>query len=341
VICNVPYHNRMKVPARLWSFGKFALLGTVASVRERGPEIVFATSTPLTVGIPGRISAALRRIPYVFEVRDLWPEDLLAAERLKPGPLYRVCQALEAFSYARAARILLVSRGFHDRLLERGLPPDRLKTIHLGGDGRLFEGAEPDSAWLQEHGLEGKTIAIYAGSFGDANGLSQVLDAAAHLRDRPEIALVMIGDGKMRGELEARAAREGLHNVRLLPPVPKERLPGVFCCCHVGLMILKQIVRPRWVTPNKLFDYMFSGLPTVVNFPGTTAELVQAEGIGSVSEPGSAEDLAAHIRRWADDPQERARVGEHARELAFAEYDRKTIARKLLDVFQQVVDEAG
>jgi glycosyltransferase involved in cell wall biosynthesis len=340
VTCNAYYSNKQKVPARLMAFVKFAILATWACLRERGVDLIFPTSTPLTVGIPGRIAAALKRVPYVFEVRDLWPEDLLAADRIKPGLQYRVWGWLERFSYAKARRILLVSRGFHDRLLERGFAPERLETVLLGADGRLFEGVKPDEEYLAAHGLSGKTLAVYTGAHGDANGLFQVIDAAELLRDRPDIALVFIGDGKMKAPLRDAAAAKGLTNVHLLDPVPKHQLPGILAACHIGLMILKQISRPRWVTPNKIFDYMFTGIPSIVNFPGTTADMVQADGSGLVSEPGSARDLANKIAHLADYPGERAAIGRRAREVAWKKYDRKMIAESLARVFETVLAES-
>lgn len=339
VICNAYYSNRLRVPARIWSFFKFALLSTIATIGQRRPDLIFATSTPLTVGIPGRVGAALRRVPYVFEVRDLWPEDLLAAGRMKRGLQYKAWEWLERFSYAKAKKILLVSKGFHDRLLERGYPADRLRTILLGADADLYRSLHPDQGYLREHGLDGKAIAVYTGAHGDANGLDQVLDAALRLLARDDIAIVFIGEGKMRPQLMERAQREGLTNVRFLEAVPKLQLPNILAACHIGLMILKQIPRPRWVTPNKIFDYMFAGLPSIVNFAGTTAELVIADGTGVASVPGSAEDLAARIAHWADHPEEREAIGQRAREWAMARYDRRSIARQLAEVFEEALRE--
>ncbi len=338
VVCRAHYSNKQRVSARLWSFLKFACLATLACIRERSADLIFATSTPLTVGIPGRVGAAVKRIPYVFEVRDLWPEDLLAAGRIKPGVQFKLWEWLESFSYKKARKILLVSEGFHARLIERGFAPERLRTILLGADARYYVDAQPDAKFLERHGLAGKTIAVYAGAHGDANGLIQVIEAAERLRDRPDIAIVLIGDGKVKPDLVETVAERKLDNVHLLSPVPKRDLPGVLTGCHIGLMILKQIVRPRWVTPNKIFDYMFAGLPTIVNFAGTTAELVEKEGVGVASEPGSAEDLAAKIRYFADHPDERDAIARHARRIALEKFDRKVIAGQLADVFEECVN---
>lgn len=333
VVCNARYSNNLSVPARLWCWFKFIVLATVACMFERGSDLIFATSTPLTVGVPARIASALLRVPYVFEVRDLWPEDLLAAGRMKPGLQYSVWQWLERFCYAKAKMILLVSKGFHDRLLERGFDPARLKTILLGADGSLFENVQPNTAFFADRGLADKTIAVYTGAHGDANGLHQLIEAADLLRDRPDIAIVLIGQGKMKETLQADIDAQGLTNIHLLDPVTKLELPAILVASHIGLMILKQIERPRWVTPNKIFDYMFSGLPSIVNFAGTTADLVEAEDVGVASIPGSGKDLAENITRWADHPEERAAVGKRAREVATQKFDRFEIARQLADVF--------
>lgn len=337
VVCNARYSNKQRVPARLVSFFKYIVLALVACLRERNLDLVFATSTPLTVGIPGRIGAGLKRVPYVFEVRDLWPEDLLDAGRVKPGLQYKVWEWMERFSYAKAKKILLVSQGFHTRLLERGFDPERLETIELGADGALFRDAQPDHDYIARHGLAGKTIAIYTGAHGDANGLFQLLDTAEHLRDRPDIAVVLIGDGIRKQALIEDAQRRGLSNVTFLDPVPKVQLPSILSASHIGLMILKQIARPRWVTPNKIFDYMFTGIPAVVNFEGTTADLVAAENVGLVSKPGDPVDLADKIRYLADHPEVRRELGQRGREVAFSRYDRPMIARRLADVFEECV----
>jgi glycosyltransferase involved in cell wall biosynthesis len=334
VACNAFYSNKLGVAARLWCFMKFALLALLVCLKERRVDVVFATSTPLTVGIPGRLGATLRGIPYVFEVRDLWPEDLLDAGRIKPGLQYMVWEWLELFSYRKAAKILLVSQGFHNRLLERGFDPDRLETVMLGADSSLYEMLTPDHEFFNAHGLNGKFIAVYTGAHGDANGLDQLIEAAEHLRRRGDIAIVLLGEGKMKDTLRAQAAEKGLTNFRLIDPVPKSRLPNILAACHVGLMILKQIKRPRWVTPNKIFDYMFAGLPSIVNFAGTTADMVEADGAGVASIPGDNKDLAEKIMYWADHADERAAIGRHARELAFKKYDRKMIARRLAEIFE-------
>ncbi len=338
VVCNVPYSNKLSIPQRVWAFFGYAGLATVALARERDVDVVFGTSTPLTVGLPTRIGAALKRVPYVFEVRDLWPEDLVAAGRMKEGPALRFWEWLEAFSYGKAHKILLVSKGFHDRMLERGFEPDRLETLVLGGDASLFRDLKPNTDFLAQHGLADKYVAAFTGAHGDANGLFQLLDAAEELRDRDDIAVILIGDGSAKPSLVTDAAARGLTNIHFIDAMPKSKLVHVLAACDVGLMILKQLERPRWVTPNKLFDYMFVGLPVLVNFAGTTAELVDDEGVGCSVTPGDPKALAAQLRAWADDKAEAKRLGARGKELAFKKFDRRPIAKRLVQILSEAVE---
>jgi len=337
-VCNVPYSNKFGSKRRTWAFLWFAVLATWAALFVRKVDLVFATSTPLTVGIPGYIAAALKRVPFVFEVRDIWPESFVRSGWVKGTELsIRLMERLEVFLYNHAQKVLLVSPGFEKRLIERGFPPDKLKTILLGADGALFADAQVDEAFLDRYHLRGKAIAIYTGAHGKANGLDYILDAAALSRDRPDIAYVLIGEGAEKPRLIDRARNEGLDNVVFAEAVPKERLGGVLAACHIGLMILKHIGEPRPVTPNKIFDYMFMGMPAVVNFEGPTLDMVRQEDCGVYADPTRPEALAEAVKALADDPDRRRRMGENAVRAARQKYDRKIIAGQLMQTFEQVL----
>jgi glycosyltransferase involved in cell wall biosynthesis len=192
---------------------------------------------------------------------------------------------------------------------------------------------------MKSLGIDDKFVAVYTGAHGVANGLFQVLDAAELLRHRDDIAFLFVGDGRERQNLLNQIASRALKNCHMPGQVPKTRIPGILLACHVGLQILTQVSRPRWVTPNKLFDYMFAGMPTIVNFAGTTGELVEREQVGLASSPGSAADLAAKVAYYAVNPAIREQIGRRAREFAWARYDRASIASQLLDEFRGVIAE--
>ena len=336
-VCNAPYSNHFGGIKRLWSFLGFGVLATISCLRVGRVDLVFATSTPLTVAIPGMLGASLKRVPFVFEVRDIMPEAYVESGAMKPGLSVWLAERLEAKAYKSARRILLVSPGFEKRLKDRGLPPEKLKTICLGADGNLFIDAEPDEQFIKDHGLEGKTVAIFTGAHGRANGLYYVLDAAEQTKDRDDIRYVLIGEGREKPNLQQQAKERGLTNVVFADAVPKERLVGILAASHIGLMILRYYGKPRPVLPNKIFDYMFMGMPTLVNFRGPTADLVEKHRCGVLVDPEKPEEMAEQVKLLADDPEKRKELGERAKEVAWRRFDRKVIADELADTFAEVV----
>lgn len=336
IICNATYVQTMTGPRRMLAFLWFAFIATLAGLRERGLNLVFATSTPLTVVIPGVIVSKLKRKPYVFEARDLWPEDNVAAGTIKEGSLlHRFLLFLERVSYREARQITVVSEGFYKRLLERGIPKNKLNLIPLGADGEKFAQAVANDRPFREKGLEGKKIAIYTGTHGYTNGLFQLIDAAELLKQREDIAIVLFGKGSKKPELIEDAKRRGLSNVHFFDPIPIGELVNVMAACHMGLIVFRQISRPRWLTPNKFYDYCFSALPSIVNFAGTTAEIVQREKIGLACEPGSAQALADAIIHYADNEAERKETGERAKAFCWENYDRKNISGAVDELFSK------
>ncbi len=340
IVCNVPYSNHQGFCGRMWVFLWFAFLATFAALSVTKPDLIFATHTPLTVGIPGYIASWFKRTPFVFEVRDLWPEGWVIIGLAKEtNILIRLMAVLERFLYRNADKILLVSKGFENRLIERGYRREKLKTIHLGANGELFLKLKPNEEFRQRHKLGNKTVAVYTGAHGWGNGLDYILDAAGLLKDRDDIVFMMIGEGREKPSLKKRAEEMGLTNVRFIDSVPKTQLPGILAICHIGLMFLLNVGPDRMVTPNKIFDYMFTGLPTIVNFRGTTIEMVKSEGIGTFADPTKPEELVEKVVCWAEHPEEAKAIGNRAREIAYAKYDRRRITEELLNTFKQVCEQ--
>jgi len=337
-VCNVRYSNKLSGLKRTWAFLWFACLATIAALRVKKPDLVFATSTPLTVGIPGYIAALLKRVPFIFEVRDIWPESFVLSGWVSEKSLsVRLMAMLEAFCYRKAAKILLVSKGFEKRLIERGLDPSKLKTVLLGADGNMFVDVKRDEAFLDRYNLRGKMIAVFTGAHGKANGLDYIVEAARFSVDRPDIAYVLIGAGSEKQRLMDKARAAGLDNIVFADPVPKEKLPGILAVCHTGLMILKHIDGGRPVTPNKIFDYMFMGMPSIVNFRGPTDDMVREHDCGLFADGTNPRDLAEKVKLLADDPEKCRQMGQNAMKAAREKYDRKIIADQLIETFEQVL----
>lgn len=337
IVCNAYHSNYQNRFARMRSFVWFAFLATIATLTVTRPDLVFATSLPLTVGIPGFITARLQQIPFIFEVRDIYPEtDIIAGYLRKGSIIERLLTLLEWFMYIKADQILLVSPGFQKRLIERGYDGKKMRTVLLGADGEIFKNLRPNERFRKNYGLEGKTLAVYTGSHGTANGLDYVLDAAELLQKQDAIVFILIGDGREKPRLKLRAERMGLKNVRFVDSVSKTELPGLLAACNIGLMILRYI-GPRPVTPNKIFDYMFAALPTIVNFRGATIEMVEADQTGIFADPTKPEVLAEKILYWAEHPKEARQIGERARKIAYQKYERRHIAEQIAEAFKETI----
>jgi len=336
IVCNVLYSSHQGFIARFWTYIWFAVLASFAVIFTRKTDVVFATHTPLTVGIPGYIGSRLKRVPFVFEVRDLWPESDIIAGNLKENSLLAKCLGwLEKFLYKKADKILLVSPGFEKRLLERGYPQRKLKTILLGADGDIFRELKPNKDFRRKYNLTNETIAVYTGVHGRANGLDYILDAAGFLKERKDIVIMLIGDGMEKPRLKKRVQEMGLDNVKFADYVPKSEIGGLLACCNIGLMILAN-VGERPVTPNKIFDYMFVGLPSIINFKGPTLEMVQSDQTGVFADPEKPQELAGKIVYFADYPDEAKNMGVRARSIAYKKYDRRYIAKQLVHVFEEM-----
>lgn len=322
----LPYSNRDGFAKRSLTFLKFAVRSTWIALRT-DVDLVFATTTPLTAGIPGVAARWLRRKPFVFEVRDLWPELPKAMGVITNPVALGAMAALEWISYRSAHRCIGLSPGIVDGIARRGVSRERIAMIPNGCDLEIFGTAvEP---WRPEGVKDSDLMAVFTGAHGIANGLDAVLDAAGELkrRGRVDIKLVLIGDGKLKRQLQARAAAEALSNVVFHPPVPKTRLAGLMAAADVGMQILANVPAFYYGTsPNKFFDYIASGTPVLNNYPGWLAEIITRAQCGYAVPPENPVAFADALVHAADYPEARVQMGERARNLARAEFDRDDLA---------------
>jgi glycosyltransferase involved in cell wall biosynthesis len=336
---NVPYANRYRTPLRLASFAAFTVAAAVAGALERRPDIVYASSTPLTIGIAGLATARLKRVPFVFEVRDLWPAVPVELGALRSGPAVRSAEWLERRLYDGAEKIVVLSEGAREDLERRGIPSDKLALIPNAADLDVFRPEVVDESFREKHGLEGKFVALYAGAMGRANGLDQLVEAADALRRRGDerIAIVALGDGGERPHLEQRAAGLGLDNLLFLPPVAKDELAGIVGAADVTLTIFAPYPVLETNSPNKFFDSLAAGRPAVVNLDGWIRRLVEENDAGAWVPSGDAEALAWALSALAGDPERVERMGGNARALAEREFSRDLMAERLARTLEEAL----
>lgn len=333
-----PYGNEMTFTQRVRSFGRFAKAAT-RLVKRTDADLVFATSTPLTVGIPGMKGARRLKAPFVFEVRDLWPELAIALGVLTNPFMRSYAQRLERKIYRAATRIIALAPGIKEGVAKKGYPPAQIDMIPNGCDVDLFVPTE-ERLEMEEFGSPDEVRFIFTGAHGLANGLDAVLDAAAELMRREEygVRFIFLGQGNQKQALVDRAEAEGLTEVcTFVDSIPKNQLGYVLPRLDVGLMILKNVPSFYYGTsPNKFFDYIAAGIPVLNNYPGWLAEMIREHGIGMAVPPDDASAFADAVVYLRDHPDVRAGMGERARQMAEREFARD----KLGDQFVRALEQA-
>lgn len=328
---DLAYSNADGLLKRARTFVAFALHSVGLALSERY-DLLFATTTPLTAGIPGIFARWLRGKPFVFEVRDLWPELPRAMGVIRNPLILRAMDVLEWGSYKSAHRLVGLSPGIREGIASRGIARERIAMIPNGCDLDIFAGDTPP--WRPASIRPTDLMAVFAGTHGMANGLEAVLDAAAELqrRGRDDIKLLLIGQGKLKPTLQARAQREGLTNVVFHDPVNKAKLAGLMAATDLGLQILANVPSFYYGTsPNKFFDYIAAGLPVLNNYPGWLAEQIQAHGCGFAVAPDNPAAFADALEQAAADRPALKIMGQRARALAEAEYSRIVLANRWVD----------
>jgi len=317
---------------RVLSFLSFMFTSLVVSLKQGPLDVVWGTSPPLMQGATAWAVARLRRAAFVFEVRDLWPEFAIAIGVLRNRLLIRLSLWLEGFLYRRADALVVNSPGFMDHVQRRGA--SRVHLVPNGVDVEMFHPAEQGQAFRQALRLEGRFVVLYAGAHGISNDLGIVLDAAALLRSHPEIAIVLLGDGKEKPELMARAAAEGLGNVHFVAPLPKREMAEALAAADACLAILKPLAAYRTTYPNKVFDYMAAGRPTILAIDGVIRQVVEEAGAGVFVPPGDGGALAEAILRLAKEGEACRRMGLAARRAVERAFDRRQLAAQLLQAME-------
>lgn len=320
---------------RVISFFSFMASSLLAGLRVSEVDLVWGTSPPIFQGATAWALARWKRVPFLFEVRDLWPAFAIQVGVLRNRLLIRMSEWLERFLYRHAERVMVNSPGFIEHVRQRGAR--RVELVPNGADAAMFDPAADGAAFRQQHNLQGRFVVLYAGAHGMSNDLGVVLQAAALLQDRPEIVLALVGDGKEKPTLMAQAQQMGLSNVLFLPPVPKNEMPQALAAADVCLGILKPIPLYATVYPNKVFDYMAAGRAVILAMEGVIRQVVEGAGAGVYVPPGDPAALAQAIRCLADDPAARQEMGRRGRQCIETQFDRQICAAKLAALLDDMI----
>ena len=322
---------------RMAGFARFAAGATAAALRAERPDVVLATSPPLTIALPGIAVAKRHRTPLVFEVRDLWPEAPIQMGALSNPLAQRSARGLERAVYRSACHVVALSPGIRDGVLAAGVESDRVTMVPNASDLDIFS-PDLDSGDLRERlGLDGKFVCSYFGTMGEANDLTQVVEAATLLKGRGEsgVAFVLQGEGKRRGAIEAEVSRRSLRNVVLLPAAGKASAARLAAASDACMTIFKDVPILATNSPNKLFDTFAAGRAAIVNTGGWQRELVERHEAGVYARAGDHAHLADQVLWLRDHPKETATYGRNARRLAETEFDRRLLTERMRKVLEK------
>lgn len=332
---SIPYSNKDSISKRAFIFLKFAWKAMGYALRE-DYDLLFATSTPLTDGLPGIVAKWFRRKKFVFEVRDLWPELPKALGMKNPIFLWGM-SVLEKRSYHAADGCIGLSPGICEGIRRRSQKGKPIAMVPNGCDLDLFFPRE-DKPNVIPGVKSTDTVAVFTGAHGIANGLDAVLDMAAVLknRQRKDIKIVFVGEGKVKASLQDRAKNESLDNCIFLGQMPKKELNDVMARADIGLMVLANVPAFYYGTsPNKFFDYIASGLPIVNNYPGWLADMINKNNCGLAVEPEKPELFADALETLSADPEMRKEYGRNGRSLAEREFARDLLGGQFVDFLEK------
>jgi glycosyltransferase involved in cell wall biosynthesis len=320
---------------RSLSFVSFLFTATLAALFRAGPcDVVAATSPQMLCGLAGWIVAALKRRPFVLEVRDLWPKQIVdlgvITNPLLVWPLYR----LERFLYRRAAVIVAVAPAAAEDIIARGTPREKVATIPNGVDLAFFRPAERLNEMRERHGWGGNFVALYIGAHGLSQGLEVVIDAAERLKENRGILFACVGAGARKPALMAMVREKELQNVCFLPAVPKGLMPAYYAAADLCLVPL--LKRGVFLTniPSKMFEIMACARPMVLCAEGQALQLLEQSGGGVAVPPEDGKALAQAVAAMAGDPDAARRHGQAGRKFAEAHFSRADRAAEYLRILE-------
>lgn len=324
---------------RVLSFISFMLSSFWAGLGVRGVDLVWGTSPPIFQGFTAWLLARLKRIPFLFEVRDLWPAFAIAVGVLRNPLLIRLSRWLERFLLSRADLVMVNSPGFIEHVQRAGAR--KVQLVPNGADPAMFDPAATGAEFRHKHHLEDRFLVLYAGAHGMSNDLGVVIEAASLLRNHPQAAFIFIGDGKEKATLQARAAQLNLNNVLFLPSIAKTEIPEAIAAADACIAILKPLELYKTTYPNKVFDYMAAGRPVILAIDGVIRKVVEDAGAGIAVRPGCPTDIAGAVQTLSADPIKARAMGAAGRKAIEISFNRRELSRLLIQVIEGMGSKNG
>ncbi len=321
---------------RMLSFLSFMAVSFWTGLRVADVDLVWGTTPPIFQAVTARWIAGLKRMPFLLEVRDLWPSFAVAVGVLTNPLLIRLSEWMERGLYRRADRVVVNSPGFIEHVRSRGA--QQVEVVANGVDLAMFARRKKDQSLRRELGLVKGFLVIYAGAHGMSNDLETVLKAADLLQSEEDIHFVFLGDGKEKTNLMALAESMKLRNIHFLPSIPKDQIASTLVQADAGLAILLAVDAYKTTYPNKVFDYMAAGLPVVLAIDGVIRQVIEDAGAGLFAQPGDPKAIAESVKRLAADPVLAEQLGQAGRRGVERDFDRERLAAKMALIMEKIAE---
>ncbi len=323
---------------RTLDFVSFMFSSFLFGLFSKKVDVVVGTSPQFFTVISAWALAKLKRVPFIFELRDIWPASITAVGAMKKSKVISLLEKIEMFLYRQADSIIAVTHSFKKELIERGVEGEKIDVVLNGVDLSKYHPAENKAPeFANQFGLEGKFVAGYIGTHGLAHALDKIVDAAALLEHDDDIRVVFAGGGADRPRIEKLVAERGLKNIVMMPRQPKEKMPELWSLCNVSLVHLKDTPLFETVIPSKIFESMGMGLPIVISVPkGESSGIIEESDSGIVVPPENPEELALAIKHIKDDSSLLSGL-RHNSFKASEQYDRVKLALDMLTVIEEIV----
>jgi glycosyltransferase involved in cell wall biosynthesis len=335
----LPFPNR-KAHERMLNYTSFCLSAAVTGSFLGQPDLVIATSPQLLVGLSGWWVAKIKHVPFVLEVRDLWPESLAAVGAGNANSfLYRILHKIAGFLYRKASHIVVVTPAFRDHLIRHWrVPPEKISVVHNGVETTLFCPGTSESI-RKSLSIENKFVVSYIGTMGMAHGLETMLEAAERLQtSAPEVLFLLVGEGADRERIQAIAEAKRLTNIRFVAQQPREKIPLYISASDVCLVLLKKSGVFDTVIPTKMLEFMSCAKPVVLGVSGQARRILEASRAGLCIEPENPEALCDAIERLRTQDYLRQSLGQNGRQYILHNLSRERTAVDYLNVLLGVLD---
>jgi glycosyltransferase involved in cell wall biosynthesis len=334
----LPFPNR-KPYERMLNYASFFISSVITGMFLSRPEVVIATSPQLLVALSGWWLARRNRVPFVFEVRDLWPESLSAVGiGNHKSLLYRALWQIAAFLYRHADHIVVVTPAFRDHLIQRwNVPPEKISIIQNGVKTEIFSPRNTDPSLREQLQAEGKFLVSYIGTIGIAHGLDSLIEAASNLQNTaPDVLFLLVGDGADRERIAALAASRGLTNLRLIGPQPRERIPAYISASDASLVLLKKADIFQTVIPTKMLEFMSCARPVILGLEGQARKMIESAAAGIWVAPEAPDPLAKAILQLAGNRGLTRQLGENGRKYILEHLSRKQTAADYIVLLEEL-----